>query len=155
VIVRECGVYKTTYAADMAMYPLPSTRWAIGALVVALFLVLPLAVSEYYPAAMASTVYYNRGVLTAAIHVEAIRRALEEKHGGAITGEDVKNGLEHISNFTLGGLVPPLALTPTDHEGGGWVRVWHVKGGKFARETDWYRAYPNVIANQIKTAMAK
>ncbi len=107
------------------------------------------------PKAMASTVYYNRGVLTAAIHVEAIRRALEAKHGGAITGEDVKNGLEHISNFTLGGLVPPLALTPTDHEGGGWVQVWHVKGGKFVRETDWYRAYPNVIANQIKTAMAK
>ena len=48
MIARECGIFKTTYAADMAMYPLPSTRWAVGALAVALFLILPLAVSEYY-----------------------------------------------------------------------------------------------------------
>jgi len=60
------------------------------------------------PKETASTVYYNRGVLIAALHVEAIRNALKAKKDGKITGVDVKNGFENISNFTLGGLVPPL-----------------------------------------------
>ena len=32
-------------------------------------------------------------------------------------------------------------ITPKDHEGGGWVQVFTVKGGKFVKETDWFRAY--------------
>jgi branched-chain amino acid transport system substrate-binding protein len=102
------------------------------------------------PAAMASTVYYNRGVLQAALAVEAIGNALHAKSGAAITGDDVKKGFEHIKGFTLGGLVPPLAITPEDHEGGGWVQVWQVKGGKLVRVTDWFKAYPDVIARHLK-----
>ena len=104
------------------------------------------------PKEMASTVYYNRGVLIAALHVEAIRNALKAKKGGKITGADVKGGFEHISNFTLGGLVPPLKVTPTDHEGGGLVQIWQVKGGKFVKSTDWFAAYPEVIAKHVKEA---
>ena len=44
---RECGVFKTSYAADMAIYPLPLARWTVVGLV-ALFLALPLSLSEYY-----------------------------------------------------------------------------------------------------------
>ena len=107
------------------------------------------------PKEMASTVYYNRGVLIAAIHVEAIRNALKAKPGGKITGEDVKNGFERIKGFTLGGLVPPLEITPTDHEGGGWVQVWQVRSGKLQRESDWFKAYPEVIQQELKEAAAK
>jgi len=99
-----------------------------------------------------NTVYYNRGLLQAAIHVEAIRNALKETGGKPPTGPDVKKGLEQIRDFTLGGLVPPLEITPTDHEGGGWVQVFQVKGGKFVKETDWFRAYRDVVANALKTA---
>ena len=106
------------------------------------------------PAAMASTVYYNRGVLQAALAVQAIRNALQAKPGGAITGDDVKKGFEHIKDFTLGGLVPPLAITPENHEGGGWVQIWQVKGGKLVRVTDWFKAYPDVIAHHLKTSHA-
>ena len=98
-----------------------------------------------------NTVYYNRGLLQAAIHVEAIRNALKET-GKPPTGPDVKKGLEQIRDFTLGGLVPPLEITPTDHEGGGWVQVFQVKGGNFVKETDWFRAYRDVVANALKTA---
>src|SRR5207237_277968 len=70
------------------------------------------------PKEMASTVFYNRGVLIGALHVEAIRNALKAKPDGKITGVDTKNGFEKISNFTLGGLVPPLKITINDHEGG-------------------------------------
>jgi branched-chain amino acid transport system substrate-binding protein len=107
------------------------------------------------PKEMASTVYYNRGVLIAALHVEAIRNAVKAKGGGKITGVDAKAGFEKISNFTLGGLVPPLKITPTDHEGGGLVQIWQVKGGKFEKVTDWYSAYPEVLAKHIKAAGAK
>ncbi|HEV2056929.1 MAG TPA: ABC transporter substrate-binding protein [Methylomirabilota bacterium] len=107
------------------------------------------------PKEMASTVFYNRGVLIAALHVEAIRNALKAKPDGKITGVDTKAGFEKISGFTLGGLVPPLKITPTDHEGGGLVQIWQVKGGKFVKVTEWYSAYTDVVAKHIKAAAAK
>ena len=107
------------------------------------------------PKEMASTVYYNRGVLIGALHVEAIRHAVAAKPDGKITGVDTKAGFEKISNFTLGGLVPPLKITPADHEGGGLVQIWQVKGGKFVKVTDWYAAYPDVVAKHIKAAGTK
>jgi len=107
------------------------------------------------PKGMASTVFYNRGVLIAALHVEAIRNALKARPDGKITGVDTKAGFEKISNFTLGGLVPPLKVTPQDHEGGGLVQIWQVKGGKFVKETEWFAAYQNVVAKHIKESGAK
>jgi branched-chain amino acid transport system substrate-binding protein len=104
------------------------------------------------PKEMASTVYYNRGLLIAAIHVEAIRNAIKAKGGAKPTGEDVRKGFEAIKDFTLGGLVPPLEVTPTNHEGGGWVQIFQVKGGKFVKETDWFRAYPDVLAKAVAAA---
>jgi branched-chain amino acid transport system substrate-binding protein len=107
------------------------------------------------PKEMASTVYYNRGVLIAAVEVEAIRHAVQAKPDGKITGEDVKKGFEKIDGFTLGGLVPPLKVTATDHEGGGLVQVWQVKGGKFVKVTDWFSAYSDVVAKVVKDAAKK
>ena len=48
MIHRECGVLKTTYEADMALYPLPIARWTVAALAVLFFGVLPFSVHEYY-----------------------------------------------------------------------------------------------------------
>jgi branched-chain amino acid transport system permease protein len=45
---RESGVFKTTYAADMALYPLPIARWAVAAVIVLFAVVLPLSLHEYY-----------------------------------------------------------------------------------------------------------
>jgi branched-chain amino acid transport system substrate-binding protein len=104
------------------------------------------------PSAMDDTVMYNRGILWAALHVEATRNALKATGGKPPTGEDVKQGFEAIHDFTLGGLVPPLEVTAGDHEGGGWVQVFQVKGGKFVKETDWFRAYPEVVAVAVKKA---
>jgi branched-chain amino acid transport system substrate-binding protein len=107
------------------------------------------------PKEMASTVYYNRGVVLAAVHVEAIRNAVKDKKSGNITGEDAKKGFEKISGLTLGGLVPPLKITPTDHEGGGVVQIFSVKGGKFVKATEWFSAYNDIVAKHIKLAGAK
>jgi branched-chain amino acid transport system substrate-binding protein len=107
------------------------------------------------PKEMDSTVYYNRGVLIAAVHVEAVRQAIKAKGGAKPTGEDVKNGMESIKDFTLGGLVPPLQLSPADHEGGGWVQIWTVKGGKLVKTTDWFQGYRDVIQKQLAADAAK
>ena len=48
MIHRECGVFKTSYEADMALYPLPIARWTVGIMGVLFFLVIPLGLHEYY-----------------------------------------------------------------------------------------------------------
>src|SRR5262249_45526319 len=104
------------------------------------------------PKQMEDTVVYNRGLLNAALHVEAVRHALAATGGKKLNGGEMKKGVEKIHDFQLGGLVPPLKITPEDHEGGGWVKVFQVKGGKFVPETDWFRAYPEVVAAAVKKA---
>ncbi|MBI3629119.1 MAG: branched-chain amino acid ABC transporter permease, partial [Candidatus Rokubacteria bacterium] len=47
MIHRECGVLKTSYEADMALYPLPIARWTVAVIAVLVFAVLPLSVDEY------------------------------------------------------------------------------------------------------------
>jgi len=101
------------------------------------------------PAVMASTVYYNRGILNTALHIEAVRLAVEAKGGQPPTGEDVKKGFERIKGFTLGGMLPPLEITPTDHEGGGWVQIFQVKGGKLVKDGDWFRGYQDIVKKHV------
>ncbi|HEX6078793.1 MAG TPA: branched-chain amino acid ABC transporter permease [Methylomirabilota bacterium] len=48
MIHRESGLLKTTYQADMALYPLPIARWAVAGVAALAFLVLPLLLSDYY-----------------------------------------------------------------------------------------------------------
>jgi branched-chain amino acid transport system substrate-binding protein len=104
------------------------------------------------PKEMNDTVIYNRGVFQAAIQVEALRNAIKSNGGKQPTGDDVKKGFEEVKDFTLGGLVPPLKITPDDHEGGGWVQVFQVKGGKFVKETEWFNAYRDVVDRAVKAA---
>ena len=101
------------------------------------------------PPQQETSVFYNRGVMIAALHAEAVRNAIKAKGGGRPNTVDVKNGMEAIKGFTLGGMVPPMAVTPQDHEGGGWVQVWSVKGGKLTRTTDWFQAYRSVIQKHL------
>jgi branched-chain amino acid transport system substrate-binding protein len=101
------------------------------------------------PKEQENSVIYNRGVFQAAIHLEAIKNAIKAKGGAMPNGEDVKKGMEQIKGFTLGGLVPPLNITAADHEGGGWVQVWTVKGGKFQKATEWYQGYRDVIEKHL------
>ncbi len=45
---REAGVFKTSYASDMALYPLPIAKWTIGALALLFVVVAPVVLHEYY-----------------------------------------------------------------------------------------------------------
>jgi branched-chain amino acid transport system substrate-binding protein len=107
------------------------------------------------PKEMDSTVYYNRGVMIAALHVEAVRNAIKANGGKAPTSEQVKKGMESVKGFTLGGLVPPMTLSPADHEGGGWCQIWTVKGGKLVKSKDWFQGYRSVIEKQLAADASK
>ncbi len=101
------------------------------------------------PKEMASTVYYNRGLLVAAVHAKAIENALKAKGSADITGTDVAQGLEQIKDFTLGGMLPPMQFSAADHEGGGWVRIFQVKGNGFVPVTDWMHGYREVVEEMV------
>jgi len=45
---REAGVFKTTYASDMALFPLPIAKWAVGALALLFAVIVPATLHEYY-----------------------------------------------------------------------------------------------------------
>jgi branched-chain amino acid transport system permease protein len=48
MIHRECGVLKTTYEADMALYPLPIARWTVAGIATLFVIILPLVLHDYY-----------------------------------------------------------------------------------------------------------
>ncbi len=102
------------------------------------------------PKEMDSTVYYNRGLMWAALHLKAIENAVKAKGGSAnVSGADVAKGFEAISDFPLGGILPPLKVTPTDHEGGGWVQIFQVKGQGFKPVTKWMHGYRDVVLEMV------
>jgi branched-chain amino acid transport system substrate-binding protein len=107
------------------------------------------------PKEIDSTVLYNRGVLIGALHVEAARNAIKAKGGAAPTSEEVKKGMEQIKGFTLGGLVPPMEINATDHEGGGWVQIWSVKGGKLVKVKDWFQGNRPLILKHLAADASK
>jgi branched-chain amino acid transport system substrate-binding protein len=98
--------------------------------------------------------YYNRGVLTAAIIVEGIRLAIQNQ-GMPLTGDKVRKGYEAIRKLDLQGLGPPLSITAQDHEGGGYLRLYQVKGNGWVPVTDWMRRYHDEVMALAKKANAK
>jgi branched-chain amino acid transport system permease protein len=61
---REAGVFKTSYAADMALMPLPNTRWAAVAFAV-LFIGITPAVADEYTLSIGHGAFMSVGAYTA------------------------------------------------------------------------------------------
>ena len=98
--------------------------------------------------------YYNVGVAGSAIVVEATRIALE-KYGEPLTAEKLKKGMEEVKDFNAEGLIPPLTITPQDHQGGGYGRISQWDGEHWAPKTDWYAAYQDVVMDLVKKTAAE
>ena len=66
------------------------------------------------------------------------------------TAEDVKKGLEPIKDFTLGGLVPPMAdhARPTTKAAAG-CRSGPSRAASSSRTSDWFQAYRDVIKKHL------
>jgi branched-chain amino acid transport system substrate-binding protein len=100
------------------------------------------------------SVYYNRGVWHGTLLVEGVRLAIRN-HGLPVTGDSVRRGYEAIRNFDAQGLGPSLSLTPKDHEGGGYFRVYQVKGTEWVPVSDWIRGYRDEVMALVKKANSK
>ena len=98
--------------------------------------------------------YYNLGVATMAIAVEAARNALAEG-GGPLTGPKLKAGFEKIAGYDAEGLMPPVTITATDHQGGGAGRVSQWDGTAWVPVSDWHAAYQDVVRAEIEKSAAK
>src|SRR6516164_10079914 len=48
MIHRESGAFKTSYGADMAVFPLPIAQWTVAALTTMSVVIVPAAFSEYH-----------------------------------------------------------------------------------------------------------
>ena len=87
------------------------------------------------------------------MHVEAIRNAVKANGGKKPTGEQVKKGFELIKEFYAR---RPRAAARTSRrritKAAAGCRSYQVKGGKFVKQTEWFRAYPEVVAAEIKKA---
>ncbi len=104
--------------------------------------------------AKVGTTYYNIGVASMVIAVEAARLATK-KLGAPLTGEKLKQGFEMLKDFTAEGLMPPLTITDKDHQGGGWGRVSEWDGKQWAPKSDWSHAFQDVVWQLIREDEAK
>ncbi len=105
-------------------------------------------------ASKAGTGYYNIGVATMALFAEGARLALD-KEGAPLTPAKLKKGLESIKNFTADGLLPPVTITPTDHQGGGRGRIATWDGKAWRPDTGWFAASQDVVWDLIKKTSAE
>ena len=93
------------------------------------------------------SVYYNSGLVNAAIAVEAIRAAHKKFGNRPLNGDEGRWGLEHLNiddarlkEIGFHGLMQPLKLSCSDHEGGGAARVQQWDGVRWKLITDWVQA---------------
>ena len=78
------------------------------------------------------TLSYVEGWATTQVIAEAIGRSLPEER---LSRERVKSSLEGFKDFVLGGLLPPITLTPSDHRPSVESRIFIIREGKLARHT--------------------
>ncbi|MFL6967579.1 ABC transporter substrate-binding protein [Pseudomonas alvandae] len=93
------------------------------------------------------TVYYNLGVVNGILNVEALRIAQQKFGQQPLTGEQVRWGFENLrlddarlKELGALGLVQPLQLSCSDHEGGGAVRFQQWDGTQWKLISDWVQA---------------
>ena len=93
------------------------------------------------------TGYYNLGINNGILNVEAVRVAQAKFGQKPLTGDQVRWGFEHIhidderlKELGAVGLLQPIKLSCSDHEGGGAVRFVQWDGTQFKRISDWVKA---------------
>jgi branched-chain amino acid transport system substrate-binding protein len=93
------------------------------------------------------SVYYNSGLIMAIVTVEALRAGQAHYGKRPLNGEEGSYGLEHINvdqarikQLGAEGLLQPLALSCSDHEGGGAARIQQWDGEHWKTVSDWVKA---------------
>ncbi len=81
----------------------------------------------------AHTLSYVEGWASLQVIAEVLGRSLQEQE---VSRERVKMSFEGFKDFVLGGLLPPLTITPKDHRPSVESRILMIKEGKLVRYTD-------------------
>ena len=107
-------------------------------------------------------VLYNRGMINAALGVEAIRTAQKKFGNKPLTGEQIRWGVENlnldearIKEMGLEGALRPIKITCDDHEGARWARVQQWDGKEWKVISDWYQADDGLLKPMVKDAAEK
>jgi len=97
-------------------------------------------------------VLYNRGLVSAALSVEAVRKAQDRYGKKPLTGEQVRWGLENlyiddaaIKRLGFVGSLQPMQTTCKDHEGVRRARIQTWDGTKWIVENEWFEADETII----------
>jgi branched-chain amino acid transport system substrate-binding protein len=109
------------------------------------------------------SVLYMRGMLSAMLGVEGVRRAQERYGKGKVmTGEQVRWGLENLAldqkkldALGFGEVMRPVSTSCTDHMGPAWARIHTWDGTKWAFTSDWYQSDDSILKPMVKAAAAK
>ena len=107
-------------------------------------------------------VLYNRGVVNAMLGVEAIRKAQEKFGAKPLTGEQVRWGLENlnlsdarIKELGFEGMLKPIRIACSDHEGAREARVQQWDGNGWKVISDWYTADESLIDPLVSDVSTK
>ncbi len=107
-------------------------------------------------------VLYSRGLINAAITVEAIRTAQAEYGNTTMTGEQMIWGFqnlnltaERIEQMGMTGLLEPLSISCNDHEGGGKVIIQQWDGAQWTQISDWITPNRDLIRPMYEESAMK
>ncbi|MGY1487983.1 ABC transporter substrate-binding protein [Methylobacillus pratensis] len=106
-------------------------------------------------------VYYNIGLVNAALAVEALRTGYKKFGKRPLNGEEGRWAFEHLAiddarlkQIGFHGLLQPLNITPYDHEGGGAARIQQWDGKQWQLKTDWIQADRKALRPLIEAKSA-
>jgi branched-chain amino acid transport system substrate-binding protein len=115
------------------------------------------------PAEEVGTVLYTRGLMSAMLAVEGVKRAQERfGKGKVMTGEQVRWGLENLAldqakldALGFAGVMRPISTSCQDHMGASWARVQTWSGSAWQFTSDWIQADEQIIRPMVKSAADK
>jgi branched-chain amino acid transport system substrate-binding protein len=108
-------------------------------------------------------VLYMRGLISAMLSVEGVRKAQERYGKGKVmTGEQTRWGLENINldqktldSMGFGGVMRPVQTSCLDHMGSAWARVHTWDGKKWNFTSDWYQGDEKVLRPLVMLTSGK
>lgn len=108
-------------------------------------------------------VLYTRGMISAMLGVEGVRRAQERfGKGKVMSGEQVRWGLENLAldqkrldALGFAGVMRPVSTSCVDHMGSAWGRVHTWSGSSWQFTSDWYQADEQIIKPMVRQAADK
>jgi branched-chain amino acid transport system substrate-binding protein len=107
-------------------------------------------------------ILYNRTILNSVYGVEALRTAMARWGNKAMTGKQVRWGLENLNvteerleEIGLKGFANGLKISCEDHESAGSIIIQQWNGKKWELITDWIEPMREVVRPMIEKAAAK